>query len=240
MGKRQEKEEVLLREIIVNRSMNGVNANEVRYLEFDGGDAGIFKPKAGEKLHLRNYTKSGTYFLRERAVYLVDCALEFDLVPPTIIREIDGKVGSVQLYIPNAQPRFSPTEKNRAGWEFQRQIRKLWILDLLVRHSDRRDRNILIAGEKVHAIDNGLSFSRDALYLNGDYRGRDLPPGIASSISRLLGSRVKREELDRDLRELLPENEVDAFWLRLPKIHAILVENHNQIPWGAGEPYEFV
>lgn len=236
----QKKEELLSRGIIiVNRLIEEKSSNEVRYLEFEEGGAGIFKPRDGEKLNLRQFTKAGTYYLRERAYYLVDKALEFGLVEPTVIRSINGRIGSVQNYIPNARFPHDLTPYERGSLWYQAQIRKLWILDLLARHSDRKDMNILIAGKKLNATDNGLAFSRDILFLNGRCWEQDMPPEIAMAMGILLCSREKRKKLDEDLRQLLQDDEVSAFWIRLCRIYDCLVKNDNRIPWDARDIYEF-
>ena len=61
---------------------------------------GIYKPKSGEnRLRLREFSITQMY-TREFAAYMVDYYAELGIVPPTIIREVNGDIGSLQLYIP--------------------------------------------------------------------------------------------------------------------------------------------
>lgn len=86
-----------LREKELERQLGG-GVNITTYIKLRDNGAGVFKPKNGEN---KSYDTSGSFFKRERASYLVDKFLGFNLVPPTVIREIDGQIGSVQEFIPD-------------------------------------------------------------------------------------------------------------------------------------------
>jgi len=141
-----------------SRLLRGV-LNKVLFVELKDDGAGIFKPKSGEHEGLRKVVQAGTYFRRERAAYLVDRFLGFGLIPPTVIREIDGEIGSMQQFIPDAKTEYQVSKDELAGDSSQQQLMKLWILDYIICSSDRKDN--LFKDGKIWAIDNGLSFGAD-------------------------------------------------------------------------------
>lgn len=99
---------------------------------------------------------------REVCSYLVDRALGFDLVPPTIGRELDGfGPGSTQAWV-----------DARTGWkwladgeyDYRRDLRNPWLhrlaaLDFVTGQIDRHANNFIVDAERrVYAIDNGYAF----------------------------------------------------------------------------------
>ena len=104
-------------------------------------------------------------YKRERAAYLVDKFLGFNLVSPTTIRNIDGEVGSLQKFIFDAEELktlegFYYKEFNTRTEERKQELIKLWIFDYIIWNKDRHGGNVLIKDKKVYAIDNGMAFSR--------------------------------------------------------------------------------
>ena len=75
----------------------GGGTNQTLYIKLKNDGSVVFKPKDGEAemlAHLEQYK-------RERAAYLVDRFMGLNLIPATVIREIDGKIGSAQEFIPD-------------------------------------------------------------------------------------------------------------------------------------------
>jgi len=100
-----ETETLIKKEKIVKISelKGGSNKSYIVHLK-DDGDA-IFKPAAGER-YLRKDIKQGTYFKRERAAYLIDKMLGFNLVPATEIRTVGSQIGSIQQFVPDAKSSY--------------------------------------------------------------------------------------------------------------------------------------
>ncbi len=84
-------EEKNLKEIDIITPTKRNLSEDVYYYETKEGIGGVFKP--------------GYRYKSERAAYLVDKFFKFDLIPTTVIRNIEGKEGSYQLYIPNTKKR---------------------------------------------------------------------------------------------------------------------------------------
>lgn len=204
-------------------------SNEVFYIKLASPEVAgaIFKPAEGENIFPdQGYYKPGDYYKRERAAYLVDRFFGFDLIPPTVIREINGKIGSAQEFIPN----------HRAGWQFKERedlvaanepdFIKMAVLDFIIWNADRNMTNIFIINknkqERLLAIDNSLSFGESGIF---NAEGMDklvcldqIPGEIISKIEQALANRETMEVFRNMLSELLSPEEIDNFFDRLERV----------------------
>lgn len=198
--------------------------NQVEVVKLKDDGSGLFKPASGEQT-LRDNVERGTYYKRERASYLVDRFLDLGLVPPTVIREINGEVGSVQQFIPDTENfRHRPTNKKT-----ERQLKILWVFDIIIYNSDRHGDNLIIdSNDKIYAIDNGLTFGADRLRTHTQFYDHILPDTLIEKLSDFLVNDDAQRILKELLIELLPENEVEAFLKRL-KYVGQLVTDHGKI-----------
>ena len=133
---------------------------------------GVFKPVAGECPNLRRGIDKGTYANREAAAYQIDKAMELDLVPPTIVRKIGKKKGSLQHFSKNSKTYndlsfFREGEKDLINFiKEERQLKKMSTLDIIIGNTDRHRGNVMVqkiiekgkTSYKLVAIDNGLAF----------------------------------------------------------------------------------
>ena len=197
-----------------DRLKGGGNKSEFHQLKDDGKI--IFKPHSGEDPKLRDY---GEFYKRERASYLVDRVLDLDIIPPTVIRELDGEVGSAQEFVEDpvvVGDLFGEDEDDRTfrDTEFQEQAIRLWIFDYLIWNSDRHWGNALVKNNKLYAIDNGCSFGIcDPVYLD-TYYDTDIPEALRLHFLERLHNEALLEISTELLRELLSEEEVEAFRYR--------------------------
>ncbi|MFY9493123.1 MAG: hypothetical protein WAP55_01440 [Minisyncoccia bacterium] len=207
----------------------GGGCNTTVFIELKDDGSGIFKPKSGENENLRENIRAGTYFQRERAAYLLDKFLGFDLVPPTVVREIDGEIGSFQQFIPDAQPgrRVEHSELDEAA--IKQQLIKLWIFDCIIFNSDRHWSNFLVKDKKVYAIDNGLSFGDEIFYPHDSFFDVPIPPEIVEGIKKFLLWKEGRKICEDLLGELLSSEEVAACMRRIERI-ASIIKQHGQVP----------
>ncbi|MEO5970653.1 MAG: ankyrin repeat domain-containing protein [Bdellovibrionia bacterium] len=118
---------------------------ETYRIKFEGGTMGYFKPTYAE---IRDNDH-----LHEIAAYKLDELLGFDLIPPTVKREIvyNGEriTGSLQLHR-EGQQAYAAGIRTRSD--------KLLFLDFLIGNCDRHFANFLVRGSKEIAIDNGFAF----------------------------------------------------------------------------------
>lgn len=211
--------------------------NKVLFVSLLGDGNGIFKPQTGECQHLRYHTETGTFLYRERAAYLVDRFLDFNLVPPTVIREIDGQIGSFQQFIPDTVLGGKAIKSKLMEESYQQQLKRMWVFDYIIHNSDRHDENFLLhepldesdeAGKKIHAIDNGLSFSPDRLRLYGGFFDQQLPDDILKNLETFLANEINQKLLADLLAELLSAEEVASCMWRIKNI-AGLIKKYNGI-----------
>jgi len=156
----------------------------------------------------------------ELAAYKVSEILGLNNIPPTVYREVEGRSGSVQLFMEETTKEADRRRKatkppDVTSWN--RQSHDMRVFDNLINNTDRNQHNILIDKDwNLWLIDHTRSFAMD----------KSLPsPEKVERCSRSLYNTLK--EIDEDLvREtlasLLRAAEVDAFFVRREKLLEIL------------------
>jgi uncharacterized repeat protein (TIGR03843 family) len=115
----------------------------------------VYKPTQGER-PLWDFPKA-SLAKREVAAYLVSQALEWNFVPPTVLRE-DGPFGpgSLQLFVEHDPEYhyFNFSEQDR------QRLRPVVLFDVIVNNADRKGSHILFdPDEQMWLIDHGLCFN---------------------------------------------------------------------------------
>ncbi len=142
-------EKAMKRGRVIGQKVLGGGINATYRLQLEDGDEAeaVWKPEAGE-LHffqpglLTRPKIPRDWYKRESAVYELDKMLGFDLVPPTVIREVSGEVGSLQFFkqgAVNATTVF-PWDQHCSVEDRQ----KAMVLDFLCYNQDRHTRNFMI------------------------------------------------------------------------------------------------
>jgi len=122
-------------------------SNDIQLIELEDGTMGVFKPR-NEADWLSNYRG-------EILAYEVDKTLNLDLVPPTVERTIDGKVGSFQKF-----EKSLGDGNTHLSFAKPEEIDKQNFFDLIIDNRDRHDGNFLVNKYgNIHSIDHGLSFT---------------------------------------------------------------------------------
>lgn len=139
-------------------------ALKVCQVETEGGAAifAIHKPFSGESRMRRHEYNVTEMYTRERYAYCVDYYAGLGVVPPTVIREVDGELGSLQLYIPPDLAEVPKRVKREIDWEKfanTEDFQAIVALHLLIYNADVNDENILIGQDNdlVISIDHGCS-----------------------------------------------------------------------------------
>lgn len=144
----------------------------------------VYKPRRGER-PLWDFPR-GTLCQREVAAYLLNAALGWDLVPPTVLRDGPYGIGSVQLFIDADQEAHLFTMQKEGG--FEATIERLAAFDVLANNADRKSGHCLKGHDgRLWAIDHGICFHaepklRTVLW---DYAGKSLRPDILADLRSL-------------------------------------------------------
>lgn len=143
--------------------------NQVMMVEIPMKEGGpkqeaVFKPKNGEAVWVEEdgttrgliESRPQTGYLREWLAGFIAKAMDSEVVPPTIIREIDGVIGSVQQKI-DGRPANSFANEEWLKAANIGDLREVALLDFLLENYDRHDGNYFIEpGGATRAIDHGL------------------------------------------------------------------------------------
>lgn len=196
-------EEILSKREKTSSKELGGGINETIFVELKDDGAGVFKPDSNP-----------SYYSNERAAYLVDRFLNFGLVPPTTIRTIDGRVGSFQQFIADAQLGMEVE-----GGKLSKDDRiKLNIFDLIISNRDRHGANYLIKDGKIVAIDHGYSFRGVAHIVNLRFRFRNdvkISDGLRDRLDGFVNNPQACKLLEDLLLEIFPADKVADFFKRL-------------------------
>ncbi len=118
----------------------------------------VYKPQRGEA-PLWDF-EWGTLCKRETAAYEVSRALGWNLVPPTVLREGNRGLGSVQFFVDHDSEAhyFTAAEDAR----FTETFRRLALFDFVVNNADRKSGHCLIGRDgRVWAIDHGICYHQE-------------------------------------------------------------------------------
>ncbi|MYB11256.1 MAG: SCO1664 family protein [Acidimicrobiia bacterium] len=168
---------------------------------------GVYKPVQGER-PLWDFP-AGLH-KREAAAFELSRALEWDLIPPTVLRDGPLGEGSVQLYVPTDYDEHYFTLREEPA--HHRWFQRLCAFDFIINSTDRKGGHILLGHDgRLYGIDNGLSFHcefklRTVIW---EWAGEPLPDDLAEDVGRLLD-----EGLPPEVGGLLTLFEQDALLTR--------------------------
>ena len=163
----------------------------------------------------------------EIAAYELDKLLGFDLVPPTIERQLGTEKGSLQLWVEGAMTEWDRREKKVSppdveGWN--RQIYLVRMLHQLTYDTDYNNiRNVLVdASFKVYAIDFSRAFrTHDKLLAE-----KDLARFSRSALDRLRA--LDRAQVAERLGPWLTAIEIEGLFKRRDRILALAEQREHQ------------
>jgi hypothetical protein len=191
----------------------------------------IYKPNKGER-PLWDFAP-GSLSLRERAAFLVSEALQWHLVPPTILRDGPHGRGSVQYYVEHDTQQHYLTLEG----DFKNQITRIAIFDILINNADRKSGHVLLGqNDRLWAIDHGVSFHSEYKLRSviWEYAGEPLPDPLLSELTAFRTWLSSSEDAYRsELISILSESELTALGLRIDK----LIELRNFPAPGPGRHY---
>lgn len=174
------------------------------------GRFAVYKPRAGER-PLWDFPP-GTLCQREVAAYLVDEALGWELVPPTVLREdAPHGPGAVQRFVPHDPDHHYFALLDEGGHE--RRLAQMAVFDLLVNNADRKGGHVVMSDDgRIFGIDHGLTFHvqpklRTVVW---DVGGHEVEAGWREDVRQLAAELADDGPLRRRLAELLSDDELDT------------------------------
>jgi len=182
----------------------------------------VYKPFKGER---PLWDFPGGLFRREVAAYLLSESLEWGLVPETVERaEGPFGEGSVQRYVPEDGTSHYFTLRDDPKWHPT--LMRMCAFDVVANNADRKSGHVLLAEERLWAIDNGLCFNEE-----DKLGGEPLAPDDAAALERL-----EREGPSARLCQLLTPPEVEALlsraaWLVSLQALPVLVDDGGWPPY---------
>jgi len=178
----------------------------------------IYKPRKGER-PLWDFP-AGTLCLRERAAFLISEILEWNLVPPTVLRDGPHGWGSVQQFIEHDPD----THYFSLQGQYQIQLQQIVLFDLLVNNADRKGGHVLLdENEHLWSIDHGICFHAEHKLRTviWEFAGKPIPSEQTEDLQRLQEQlRDSSSVLIQQLKELLSEREMQALQQRLRRLLA--------------------
>lgn len=195
----------------------------------------IYKPQRGEA-PLWDF-RAGTLCYREYVAYLLSAALDWWLVPPTVLRDGPFGLGMAQLYV-DADPNESYFDLRDD--QFSDQLMRIAAFDVLTNNADRKGGHVLRdrGTNRLWAIDHGLTFHTEYKLRTviWDFAGQPLPAAIVSDCRHLLSQLQKGEPLSAELGKLMSPGELNALRRRTEALLANPVfpsqnPSYRNIPW---------
>ncbi len=192
----------------------------------------IYKPRRGET-PLWDFP-GGTLYQREYAAFLVSQALEWYLIPPTVIRDGPFGIGSMQWFVNAANMvRHHSWITNDLSV-----LKQVALFDYLVNNADRKAGHFLEGKDgRLWVVDHGLTFNtvpklRTVLW---DFSGQTVPEKLLADVKVLLEKLKQEKQLSESMHRLLEAAEVEALEFRIKKIIEMPVfaypESRRSVPW---------
>jgi hypothetical protein len=155
-------------------------------------------------------------YLSEIAAYEVNQILGLNNLPPTVLRTIDGKEGTLQLWAEQTMPDRQRAKDNILPPEvrsWNKQKSDMDVFDNLINNTDRNQTNILIDENwQMILIDHTRSFARDeSLYEPEEVT--DCSRGLWHALRHLDEAQVRER-----LSPYLEKAEIDALFVRRQRL----------------------
>ncbi|MCB9009073.1 MAG: SCO1664 family protein [Ardenticatenaceae bacterium] len=181
----------------------------------------VYKPRRGER-PLWDFTQ-GTLCQRERAAFLISHALNWHLIPPTVLRDGEHGTGSVQLFIPHDPEAHYFTFEGDG--RFREPLQKIALLDIIINNADRKAGHVLVEEKEDHdrlwLIDHGISFHTEYKLRTviWEFAGEPIPETLLADLVSLSDKVAANEAgLHDELQLLLAPAEIAALQKRIQHI----------------------
>ena len=148
----------------------------------------------------------------EVAAYRLDRRLGLGLVPVTVIRDLDGLRGSLQLWVDGAIDQEAAAAYELDLYKTESTAAKLAlgkVFDALIANDGREPSDVLclMGSDRLYLIDHSEAFLASPELPGGD--GLSIPPDLARALESL-----DRKSLAADLGALLDDRQIEALLAR--------------------------
>ena len=211
-------------------------SNIVFLAELDNGDKkmrAVYKPRRGEA-PLYDFP-DGTLFKREYAAFLLSLALEWLMIPPTVIRSGPHGVGSVQWFVETGS-RLDYFKALRSIHPDE--LKQVALFDYVTNNADRKTGHCLPGADgRLWLVDHGLTFNavpklRTVIW---DFAGQPVPGRLVKDVADLRRKLAPGAPLREALSSLLFKVEMEALENRIQRILSRPVfpqpSSHRSFPW---------
>jgi hypothetical protein len=190
----------------------------------------VYKPRRGER-PLWDFPQ-GTLCKREVAAYVVSKALDWNLVPPTVLRKGPQGIGSIQWFVPHNPDEHYFTFEG----QFVPQVQKMVLFDVMINNADRKSGHVLL-GENDHlwGIDHGICFHAEHKLRTviWEHAGEEIPDTMLVDMERFAQEVEPPTPVYQQLATLLSLREIDCL---LDRVSSLLL--HKSFPQpGPGRHY---
>lgn len=183
----------------------------------------IYKPIAGER-PLWDFP-NGTLAAREVAAYKVSEALNWDLVPPTLLRDGPFGFGMVQQWIEIDES----IDLLELVTQSHQDLRRMVLFDALINNTDRKFGHLLATSDgRIRGCDHGVTFhAQDKLRtVLWQWSGDPIPEGDLQDLAEIADS-LSNGQLHVTLAGLLEAEEIKA---TIGRLNRLLNERHYPAP----------
>lgn len=196
----------------------------------------VYKPRRGER-PLWDFTQ-GTLCQRERAAFLVSQASGWNLIPPTVLREGEHGIGSVQLFVThNPEEHYFTFEGEPA---FKEALQKTVLLDTIINNADRKAGHVIIEDKddqnQLWLIDHGICFHTEYKLRTviWEFAGEPISQALLTDLEHLSNKLASNQAgLRTELLQLLAQTEVEALQKRIRRV----LDQETFISPGSGRHY---
>ena len=152
-------------------------------------------------------------YIFERAAYELSLMLGIDSIPPTVLRPIERRQGSLQLWLENLRGDEDGEFKPKSTQEWMRQLWTMNLFDALVYNIDRNSGNLLVDfDDKLWLIDHTRAFQINSELLEIER---------VNLVSRRIWEKLRAidpDEMSRRLAPFLESQQTIALRARLEKL----------------------
>ncbi|HUI49560.1 MAG TPA: SCO1664 family protein [Acidimicrobiia bacterium] len=193
----------------------------------------IYKPQRGER-PLWDFAR-GTLCHREVAAFEVSEALDWHLVPDTVLREGPAGIGMMQRFVEH-----DPEEQYFTLLDTHADVfRRMAAFDVVINNTDRKGGHCLraLADSRIFGIDHGVSFHaqwklRTVIW---EFGGEPIPPEVCHDLHRF-SAQLRAGEVSEHLVDTLDRFELDALRARTEHLLATGVfpeadNDYHCYPW---------